>query len=417
MRTSFLRHVSVFAALILAAWLGVAGGNARAAALAEEHTILYYLIEMQRQHGAPCDGSAKAKLPSLTPSDSLRAAAQELTAPGKTLQGVMAARGAGEGMAFFATATGPTPQNAFEALKTRYCSSLMNPLYHYVGAVNDHGTWFVVLSKTNPGDPAPAPLAGQNPENAPPAIVGEEPPVPQEAAAAPPAPRQGITPLTDDRPPQEAPVHVITAPGMEDPATAGVPAGAQAGRSGAAPDTAANDAPVYLVVEEETTPGAAPTAAATAETRVPPASAYARQPEEEQMLALVNEARTQGSMCGGVLQKARPLKGNAVLFAVASRHAKDMALRQFFSSKTPEGVSLGKRLSDSGYTWEMVAENIASGGLPPRHVLENWLRNPAQCKNLMNNAYTDVGVGYAPDKGYWVLTLAAPMSEGALRLE
>lgn len=416
MRTSFLRNVSVFAALILAAWLGMAGGNARAAALAEEHTILYYLIEMQRQHGASCDGSAKARLPSLTPSDSLRAVAQELTVPGKTLQGVMAARGAGEGMAFFATATGPTPQKAFEALKAQHCSSLMNPLYQYVGAVNDHGTWFVMLSKTNPGDPAPARLAGQPPESAPPAVAGGEPPAPQEAAA-PPAPRQGITPLADDRPPQEPPVHVITAPGMDDPATAGAPAGAQAGRSGAAPEAAANDAPVYLVVEDEPAPGSAPTAAATAETRVPPASAYARQPEEEQMLALVNEARTQGRMCGGAVQKARPLKGNAVLFAVASRHAKDMALRQFFSSKTPEGVSLGKRLSDSGYTWEMVAENIASGGLPPGHVLENWLRNPAQCKNLMNDAYTNVGVGYAPDKGYWVLTLATPMSEGAIKLE
>ena len=406
MRTFFLRHISVCAAIALAAWLGVVGGNAHAAALAEEHTILYYLIEMQRQHGAPCNGSTKTKLPNLTPSDSLRAVAQELTIPGKTLQGVMAARGTVEGMAFFATATGPSPQKAFAALKAQHCDSLMNPLYQYVGAVNDHGTWFVMLSKTNPGETA-APPAPTSQEGTPAPAVQHEAQAPV-VATAPLAPRPGITPLADDRPPPEPPVQVMTAPGMEAPSH---------DSPGAAPAPTGQEAPVYLVIDEEKEGAAAASAPAPATSRPPAGTAYARQAEEETMLSLVNEARTQGRMCGGALQKARPLKGNAVLFAVASRHAKDMALRQFFSSKTPEGVPLGKRLSDSGYTWELVAENIASGGLPPAHVLENWLRNPAQCKNLMNDAYIDAGIGYAPDKGYWVLTLAAPMNDGALKLE
>ncbi len=130
-------------------------------------------------------------------------------------------------------------------------------------------------------------------------------------------------------------------------------------------------------------------------------------PEAVELFAEVNELRSFGQMCGGTAFSAGPLKLNAALSAAAQQHAQDMATRGYFSSTTPEGQGVGHRLTQAGYVWSKASENIAVSSPPASGVIQYWIKNTDQCKNILNKDYREAGVGFAPG-GIWVFTLAAP---------
>jgi uncharacterized protein YkwD len=94
-----------------------------------------------------------------------------------------------------------------------------------------------------------------------------------------------------------------------------------------------------------------------------------------------------------------------------------MASRRYFSSTSPEGVTLGRRVSNTGYNWAFIGENIASMKASAQAVLQSWLSSPNQCRNIMSPDFTEAALGTDPSGRYWVFTLAAPMAEDALRFE
>ena len=90
LRAPFLR----IAGCLLAGLLLLAGLPLPAlAAMAEEYTVLYYLMEMQRQRGVPCPGGQPEKLPHLIPSEALRTLARESVEAGLPFEEVRTARG------------------------------------------------------------------------------------------------------------------------------------------------------------------------------------------------------------------------------------------------------------------------------------------------------------------------------------
>jgi uncharacterized protein YkwD len=93
-----------------------------------------------------------------------------------------------------------------------------------------------------------------------------------------------------------------------------------------------------------------------------------------------------------------------------------MAARGYLSSTSPDGRTLGRRVSDSGYIWGFIAENIASRSASAEQILQSWLANEAQCANLLGQEYTEAGIGFDARGRFWVLTLAAPMEQGAIRM-
>jgi uncharacterized protein YkwD len=130
------------------------------------------------------------------------------------------------------------------------------------------------------------------------------------------------------------------------------------------------------------------------------------------MLGLINAARAQGRVCGEEsMPPAPPLRGSSVLDASAREHVKDMAARRYFSSTTPDGRTLGKRVTDGGYIWGFVAENLAAGRSVADETLHKWLGSGNQCRNLMDREYEDIGVGFDPAGPYWSVILAAPLNE------
>jgi uncharacterized protein YkwD len=149
---------------------------------------------------------------------------------------------------------------------------------------------------------------------------------------------------------------------------------------------------------------------------VPPPAAPAQMPPAE--LALIdatNSARAVGRTCGslGYFAPVQPLTGNGLLAKAAHAQAEDMAANNFFSHTGSNGSTFSERISQAGYSWSRVAENLAAGYEPPDKALEALLESEGHCKNIMNPRMTQIGVGYrsnpaAKYKSYWVQEFGTP---------
>jgi uncharacterized protein YkwD len=134
----------------------------------------------------------------------------------------------------------------------------------------------------------------------------------------------------------------------------------------------------------------------------------------QRVLELVNQARTEARSCGGKPFKAAgPLRWNAVLAAISLQHAADMAQYNYFSHSGRDGSSPAARVEHGGYNYRATAENIAGGQTRPEDAVAAWIKSPLHCVNLMNPAYTEMGVAYAVNKTselgiYWTQVFGTP---------
>jgi uncharacterized protein YkwD len=89
----------------------------------------------------------------------------------------------------------------------------------------------------------------------------------------------------------------------------------------------------------------------------------------------------------------------------------------FFAHENPmTGTSPFDRIGQEDYAYSAAGENIAAGYGSPEAVVEGWLQSDGHCANLMNGAYTEIGVGYAFAEGsafghYWTQVFAHPLGE------
>ncbi len=101
-----------------------------------------------------------------------------------------------------------------------------------------------------------------------------------------------------------------------------------------------------------------------------------------------------------------PLSYSAMLENAATRHAEDMASRQFFSHTGSDGSDVAERVTQSGYRWCFVAENIAQGQRGLMEVMEDWSASPPHRKNMLSREVTEFALVQGP--GFvWVMVLAA----------
>ena len=131
---------------------------------------------------------------------------------------------------------------------------------------------------------------------------------------------------------------------------------------------------------------------------------------EEEVVRLINEARSEGVNCGGLLggyhPPTTPLTRNTNLDCAARFHSDWMAENNQFTHDSPGG-ELGddapERITNSGYFWKTYGENIAYGQTTPSQVMDAWLRSTGHCENIMDGRFRDVGVGYVLLNGvpYW----------------
>lgn len=134
----------------------------------------------------------------------------------------------------------------------------------------------------------------------------------------------------------------------------------------------------------------------------------------EQVLQEVNRARAQARRCGEqFFAAAPPLKPHALLDGAAQAHATDMAEHSYFSHTGRDGSQVGQRASRADYAWRRVGENLAAGQTTAAQAVQGWLDSPGHCANLMQPAYTEMGLAYAVNlrsEGgiYWVQVLGTP---------
>lgn len=128
-------------------------------------------------------------------------------------------------------------------------------------------------------------------------------------------------------------------------------------------------------------------------------------PNQQELLRLVNEARTAGCNCGGVAYPAVPaVTWNALLENAAQGHSDHMSTTKHLSHTGSNGSSAGDRITAAGYNWTIYTENIASGYTSEEDVIQGWLASPGHCQNIMNANVTEMGVATADS--YWTQVFA-----------
>ena len=124
------------------------------------------------------------------------------------------------------------------------------------------------------------------------------------------------------------------------------------------------------------------------------------------ILEEVNKARQAGCKCGeNYMPPVPPLVWDERLEKAASRHANDMYHHHQFNHTGSDGSSLEERISKTGYKWELIGENIATGYTNSTDVVTGWKGSPGHCKTMMNAGFQEMG---AARKGsYWVMDLGS----------
>ncbi|RLN06551.1 hypothetical protein BBJ28_00024754 [Nothophytophthora sp. Chile5] len=115
------------------------------------------------------------------------------------------------------------------------------------------------------------------------------------------------------------------------------------------------------------------------------------------MLTRVNEERA--------AQGLSALCTNKKLQAAAQRHSDDQATNNYMAHDGADGSTMSQRVTDAGYVWNAVAENVAAGQVDVDAVMTAWMNSPGHRENILGD-YTMFGTAYAYNvdstyKHYW----------------
>ncbi|MFT6289814.1 MAG: hypothetical protein ACJAR2_000399 [Ilumatobacter sp.] len=129
--------------------------------------------------------------------------------------------------------------------------------------------------------------------------------------------------------------------------------------------------------------------------------------EVQDVLDLVNVERTSRGLGA--------LKLNAKLNEAALLHSADQAFHGRIFHDSPNGTDPGQRIALQGYEFSTWGENVAAGFRSPGSVMVAWMASPGHCRNILNPAFTELGVGHvnkiddpARFRDYWSQEFARP---------
>lgn len=115
-----------------------------------------------------------------------------------------------------------------------------------------------------------------------------------------------------------------------------------------------------------------------------------------EVLELVNEERAKVGV--------EPLELNFSLISAADVRAEEAC--ECFSHTRPDGSLFSTVLDDLGVSYYCSGENIAAGSSSAKVTVQQWINSPGHYENIINPAFTQLGVGYYYDKDstyqhYW----------------
>jgi uncharacterized protein YkwD len=142
----------------------------------------------------------------------------------------------------------------------------------------------------------------------------------------------------------------------------------------------------------------------------------------KQMWVLVNRDRQDPANAAETHGRARPLKWNEKLAAVALAHSRDMGRRRYFAHVDREGRTPTDRIDATGIHWRALAENIALNQTvtdAEKDLMDEPRFQQNHRGNILNPEYTDVGIGIvqAPNGDLYITQdfAAIPRGHSAVR--
>ena len=86
---------------------------------------------------------------------------------------------------------------------------------------------------------------------------------------------------------------------------------------------------------------------------------------------------------------------------MARTKSQDMRDKGYFSHTSPTYGSPFDMMKQFGISYRTAGENIAMGYSTPQAVVTGWMNSPGHRANILNGAFTEIGVGYVQSGGYW----------------
>ncbi|GAB3651065.1 CAP domain-containing protein [Ramlibacter alkalitolerans] len=169
--------------------------------------------------------------------------------------------------------------------------------------------------------------------------------------------------------------------------------------------------PAPLAVQQAPDTSALGAGAATGVLGAGPAMQACSRVVVEDVLQRINAARASGFRCGRrAMGPVAPLKWDSSLYSAAERHSVDMARRNYFEHRSPDGADVKTRASAAHYKFRMMGENIAAGVHSMPEAMQAWFQSPGHCENIMTAEFQDVAVACAVQAGsewgtYWTMVL------------
>ena len=133
--------------------------------------------------------------------------------------------------------------------------------------------------------------------------------------------------------------------------------------------------------------------------------------QAQEALHRINAARASGQRCGWrSMAPASALRWDPTLQEVAAGHSRDMAHRNYFDHRSPEGRTVAERVSAAHYKYRLVGENLAGGDASIASAVQGWIDSPEHCENLMDPRFAEVAVACVGDPRsqwgtYWTMVL------------
>ncbi len=89
-----------------------------------------------------------------------------------------------------------------------------------------------------------------------------------------------------------------------------------------------------------------------------------------------------------------PLKENSVLNTTATGKTTDLFEKSYFEHTSPTGVTVASQVNEAGYQYIMIGENLALGNFASgQAIVEAWMNSPGHRANILNDRYSEIGVG------------------------
>ena len=114
---------------------------------------------------------------------------------------------------------------------------------------------------------------------------------------------------------------------------------------------------------------------------------------ENEVVRLVNEIRRQNGLSA--------LTANWELSRIARYKSQDMVDNRYFSHTSPTYGTPFQMIKAFGLSYRTAGENIASGPRTPQQVVAGGMNSSGHRANILNAAYTQIGVGYVAAGHYW----------------